>query len=155
VTPEDEAAAALARRAIAAAAPEELPLFRATSGAYFENPERTLTPRNGGDELLGFGAEAAMLLVTPIALDVAKAALTFVLARIRDAAADEAGSTIDGAVGRLFGRLRGDAAADIEPVLSRDQLADVRRVARERALALDLPAAKADLLADSIVGSLA
>jgi hypothetical protein len=160
LTPEGDFAAQLARRALAEAAPEELPLFRATSQAYFDDPDGTLARRGGRDELLGFGVEGAIVLMAPVALDVAKTVVAFVVSRIRAAAEREGGEAIDNAVERFFARFRGGGgpdddsqpAADAE--LSPEQLDEVRQVALERARALDLPEAKAVLLADAVVGGL-
>jgi hypothetical protein len=156
VTDEDEAAAALARRAVAETAPEELPLFRATSQAYFDDPERALSARGGRDEMLGFGVEAAVVLVTPVALDVAKTVVAFVVARVRAIVEREAGAVIDRTAEGVLARFRGggEPAGEAAPELSKQQLAEVRQLAYERALALDLPDAKAGLLADALVGSL-
>lgn len=166
MTSVDDIAAHLARRALAETAPEELPLFRATSTAYFADPEGTLARRGGKDEMLGFGAEAAMVLVSPIALDVAKNVVTYVVDRIRLAVKSEGDAAIDGAVSRFFARLLGKDADSDDPSSAGDQgetrgveltqaeLQEIRSVAIEQARALDLPEAKAVLLADAVVGGL-
>jgi len=157
VTYEDEVAAELARRAIAQAAPEELPLFRATSKAYFDDPRKALAAGAGRDEMLGFGADAALLLLTPAAIDVAKYIVTFVVTHLRSAAEREAGSTLDRAVEHVFARFvdKDGAEKHAAPKLTAEQLDEVRRVAHDRARALDLPEPKAALLADALVGGLA
>jgi hypothetical protein len=156
---EDQIVADLARRLVAETAPHELPLFRATSAAYFRDPEDVLSRRKGRDELLGFGAEAAVILVTPVALEVAKSVLVFVATRTRAAAEKGAGQLIDDVVARVFGRLyrhEGEPPSeDDAPELDDDELAEVRRVAFEKARQLDVPEDKAALLADSVVGCLA
>ena len=65
----DDLVAALARATVERAAPEELPLFRATSEAYLRDPA-SVEGGKSRDELLGFGVEAAAMLVTPVALQV-------------------------------------------------------------------------------------
>ena len=68
---DDALVADLARAVVEQTAPEELPLFRATSEAYFDDPD--VAERSGcGDEMLGFGVDAALVLVTPVALSVAR-----------------------------------------------------------------------------------
>ena len=155
--PDQELVTELARHLVQEAAPEELPLFRATSEAYFKDPAKTLARSQDKDEMLGFGAEAVVVLLTPVALEVAKSVVAWVAARVRSAAEREAGGMIDDAVGGLFRRLRGSRAEPepAAPELSDEELAEVRRVAFEKARQLDLPKAKAELLADSVVGSLA
>jgi hypothetical protein len=66
-TPDDELVALLARAAVERAAPEELPLFRATSSAYFEDPG-ALERQASKDDMLGFGPGAVVVLLTPVAL---------------------------------------------------------------------------------------
>jgi hypothetical protein len=157
---EDELVAALARRAVAETAPAELPLFRATSRAYFEDPDRALARRAGTDDVLGFGPAAAALLLTPVALDVARRVVGFVLDHVRATAVSEAGNAIDGATVTLLHKLGvgdGHAAADAAATLplSADQLREVHRIAVEKGQQLHLTDDQADLLADSLVGSLA
>jgi hypothetical protein len=158
---EDELVAALARRAVASAAPAELPLFRATSRAYFDDPKSLLAARPSADDMLGFGPGEAALLLTPVALDVARRVVDFVLDHVRATAEAEAGAAVDGATARLLHRIgvgdepepAPDAPPDA-PLLSPEQLQEVRRVALEKARQMQLPEATADLLADSLVGGL-
>jgi hypothetical protein len=153
---EDELVADLARRLVADTAPQELPLFRATSAAYFRDPDEVLAQRKGRDEMLGFGVEAAVVLLTPAALEVAKSVVSFVAMRLRGAAERGAGELIDEKVAAVFAKLRGEKPKEHEaPDLDDAELAEVRRVAFEKARQLDVPEDKASLLADSVVGSLA
>lgn len=146
----------LARAAVERAAPEELPLFRATSEAYLRDPT-ALEQRGGKDDLLGFGVEAAAVLVTPVALSVARDVLVFLGDQIRRVARKEGEAAVDRIVDRAAGRDE-DAAApapDGPAELTDEQLEQVRALALEKAKLLKLPDAKAALLADSLVGSLA
>ena len=154
VATDDQLAVALARAAIEGAAPEELPLFPAVSEAYLEG--RDVTGEQGGDEMLGFGVDAAVVLLTPVALTVAKDVLGFLRVQLAKQAAKHGESLVD----RLFDRLlrRGDdePAAEPEPAeLTDEQLDQVRDFALQKAKLLKLPDEKAKLLADSLVGSLA
>jgi hypothetical protein len=149
---------ALARAAVERTAPEELPLFRATSEAYLRDPA-ALGQRAGKDEMLGFGVEAAAVLVTPVALSVARDVLVFLGEQLRRIARTEGEGAIDRLVDRVAGR--DDEEAETEaptpaPLdLTDEQLEQVRALALEKARLLKLPDAKAELLADSLVGSLA
>jgi hypothetical protein len=155
--PQDEIVADLARKLVADTAPQELPLFRATSSAYFRDPQEVLARRKGRDEMLGFGVETAVVLLTPVALEVAKTVVSFVAMRVRAAAEKGAGDLIEDKVAGVFAKLRGGGApGEHEPdALEADQLAEVGRIAFEKARQLDVPENKASLLADSVVGSLA
>ena len=156
--PDSARIAALARAAVEKAAPEELPLFRATSEAYLRDPAE-LEQRAGKDEMLGFGVEAAAVLVTPVALSVARDVLVFLGEQIRRIARNEG----EGAIDRLVDRVAGRHDEEPEPAapapaalgLTDEQLEQVRELALDKARLLKLPEAKAELLADSLVGSLA
>jgi hypothetical protein len=149
----DEVVAEVARELVVRTAPQELPLFRATSEAYFANPDKALERRGGRDEVLGFGVEAAAILITPIALDVAKRVAVFLASQFRDAAEKESGEAIGGFVQKLFHR--GDAGAESgAPPLTPEQLEEVREIAFERARQLDLPEDRAGVLADAVIGGL-
>ena len=155
----DEAlVAALARASVERAAPEELPLFRATSEAYFNDPE-ALTKQRSRDEMLGFGVDTAVMLVTPVALAVAKDVIQFIGTQLRARAEKEGAGAID----RLLNRLlrSDDKAAPAEgappsvPELTDEQLEQVRTLAIEKAKQLKLSDTQAELLAESLIGSLA
>jgi hypothetical protein len=150
--PTDEAAIALARAAVAQAAPEELPLFPAATEAYREGKDLT---NESGEEMLGFGVDAAVVLLTPVALTVAKDVLGFLRVQLQKQAAKHGETLIDRLVDRLL-RRNDDKPAEPEPAdLTDDQLDQVRDFALQKAKQLKLPDAKAKLLADSLVGSLA
>lgn len=149
----------LARSAVSRAAPEELPLFRATSEAYFENPDG-LAAQRSGDEMLGFGVDAALVLVTPVALAVSRDVLNFVVEQVRAQAREHGKEVIDRLAARLLHRgakptTETPAAEHDPPDLTEEQLEEVRTLALEKARQLKLAPDKAELLADSLVGSLA
>ena len=103
---DDALVAALARASVERAAPEELPLFRATSEAYFDDPA-SLERQRSGDEMLGFGVDAAVMLVTPVALAVAKDVIEFIGTQLRARAEKEGEGAIDRVLNRLLRRRRG------------------------------------------------
>lgn len=152
----DDLVAALARATVERAAPEELPLFAPMSEAYLADP-KALEPGKGRDEMLGFGVDAAVLLVTPVALQVARDVLGFLHEQLRERAREHGEGAVDRIVARLVGKQ--DAAAEAEteavPELTDAQLEQVRALAFEKARSLKLSDARAELLADSLVGSLA
>jgi hypothetical protein len=156
---DDRLVAELARSAISRAAPEELPLFRATSEAYFENPG-AVAAKGSGDEMLGFGVGDALVLLTPVALAVSRDVLNFVLEQLRSQAREHGKEAIDRLVSRLLNRdektaAEPPAAEPGPPDLTEEQLEEVRALAVEKARQLKLAPDKAELLADSLVGSLA
>jgi hypothetical protein len=172
-TPDDAMVVALARATVERAAPEELLIFPAASEAYLEGQDPSKQTR--GDPMLGFGIETAVVLVTPIALTVAKDVLGFLRVQLKKQAEEHGDEAVDWFINRLF--RRGDkeepasttpadaapapadaptaTAPDAELELTDEQLEQVRVFALEKAKQLRLPEAKAKLLADSLVGSLA
>jgi hypothetical protein len=152
---EDVFVADLARATVERAAPAELPLFGPTSDAFFDDPA-ALERDGGGDRMLGFGVDAAMVLLTPAALTVAKEVFGFISAQVRARLKDEGEGAVQGTLDRIFGRRTATAPEEPKPPeLSDEQLERVRALALEKAKQLKLAPDKAELLADSLVGSLA
>jgi hypothetical protein len=161
---DDELAVALARSAVERAAPEELVIFPAASEAFLEGDDPS--KRTRGDPMLGFGVESAVVLLTPVALTVAKDVLGFLRAQLKKQAEEHGDEAFDWLVKKIF--RRGDDKTGSEPApappppdvaqaaeLTDEQLEEVRKLAIEKAKQLKLPKDKAELLADSLVGSLA
>jgi hypothetical protein len=150
----DDLVAALARATVERAAPEELPLFGPMSEAYLADPS-ALEDGKRRDEMLGFGVDAAVVLLTPVALQVARDVLGFLHEQLRERAREHGEGAIDRIIARLVGKDDGAAAAEPVDELTDEQLQQVRTLALEKARTLKLSDAKATLLADSLVGSLA
>jgi hypothetical protein len=170
---------ALARGAVSDVAPQELPLFRSTSRAYFDDPRRVRGEPASADDMLGFGAElgAAVVFVTPVALEVARSVVSFVGSQLETAFKEEAGPKIRSIVQRILGskptpaggapadrattesksadQAKTAAAVGDDEALSREQLAEVHEVALRTARRLKLTPDRAATLADAIVGRLA
>jgi hypothetical protein len=68
---DDDLIISVAHDLVARTAPQELPLFRATSAAYLTDPERVLRAKPQKDEVLGFGLEGVVVFLTPAALEIA------------------------------------------------------------------------------------
>ncbi|MFJ9855787.1 hypothetical protein [Streptomyces sp. NPDC101150] len=152
---ERELVTGLARRAVTELAPDELPLFNATSAAYFAAPRQATRHRNA-DDMLGFGLEAAVTLITTGALAAATEVAKILMTQAAEAATTAARESSQSAVRRLMARVarrREPVTAEVAPI-SGEQLAHVRRVAYERVLAIGVPEDKANLVADAVVGGL-
>ena len=151
----------VSRDVVAAVAPEEMVLFRPMTTAYFDAPDRLRQAPK--DDLLGFGAGDAVVALTPVALSVISAVLTYIRREVAQATNKEVTQIIDEQVRALFRRFhRGEpgaapahgAAPAAAPGLSKEQLAEVGRLAFEQARAMHVPEGRARLLADAVVGSL-
>ncbi len=147
----------LARDIVAQTAPQELPLFRTMSAAYFKNPDKVLKGQPGKDEMLGFGVAETVVMLTPSVLAVMSQVVRFVMAEVQKSVATNTAEVIDDLVTHMFKKFRPAGEQDQKnvPALTAGQLAQVRNLAYQEAHKLALPDAQASLLADSIVGSLA
>lgn len=164
---DDDLVVALARATVERAAPEEMVIFPAASEAYRDGQDPSKATR--GDPMLGFGVESAVILLTPIALTVAKDVLGFLRVQLKKHAEEGGDEAFDWLVKKLL--RRGEEKKPAEPgadagsapeapapaaaELTDEQLEQVRELAIEKAKQLKLPKEKAELLADSLVGSLA
>jgi len=147
----DAAAVALARSTVERAAPEEIPIFPAASEAYLEGGK---AHDPGGQDMLGFGIETAVILLTPIAITVARDVLGYLRDQVTQLASDKGKQGVDSLIARLTGEKGHEGEEDPEP-LTEEQLEEVRELAVEKAKQLKLDDDRAALLADSLVGSLA
>ena len=90
---DDELAVALARSAVERAAPEELVIFPAASEAFLEGDDPSKKTR--GDPMLGFGVESAVILLSPVALKVAKDVLGFLRDQLKKQADEHGDEAFD------------------------------------------------------------
>lgn len=70
----------VARGLVAQLAPQELPLFRTVSAAYFNDPAALDANRAGRDDILGFGTGALVEYLTPAVLGMTGAVVSVVMA---------------------------------------------------------------------------
>ncbi len=73
----------LGRDLISRIAPQEIPIFRANSEAYFKDPQKTLSARAGKDETLGFGIGEAAAFLTPVVLAVTTEVIKFLAEEVK------------------------------------------------------------------------
>ncbi len=147
----------LARDIVAQTAPQELPLFRTMSAAYFKNPDKVLKGQSGKDEMLGFGEAEAVMMLTPIIINIMSKVVQFVMAQVQKSVATNSADLIDDLVSKMFKKFRPAEKKDQEnlPALTTEQLTQIHNLAYQEARKLALSDARAGLLANSIVGSLA
>lgn len=144
----------VSRDLIAQVAPQELPLFRAQSQAYFRDPNAVLKEQEGKDDMLGFGAGEAIAFLTPVALVVVTEVITFLASEIKKTVAAEGSSLLAEQLKKVLKKYRPGDTKNDPPSLSAEQLTQVHKLAFEKARQLKLSEAQSHLLADSLVGSL-
>jgi len=150
-TVRDQAIEALARRAVTDVSPAELPIFTATAARYRADPKGTMADATAGDRALGFGVEAAVILVTPFALDLVKRLFTRLSEKLGDSAAD----SLAGRITTLFGGRPDDGVSTEPEPLSPSQLALIAETTRAEAAGLALAPEESDRLANAVVAALA
>jgi len=78
----DAVIAEVARALVAQVVPQELPLFRAISGAYFAAPDKPIKFEGGKDNPLGFGTGSSVSVATPAILTASNVVVTYVASAI-------------------------------------------------------------------------
>ena len=152
---ENQLIADVAREQVAQMAPQELPLYRVTSEAYFKNPNKALGGQANKDEKLGFGTGAELAFLTPVVLAVTTEVVKFIAGEIRKSVEAESSGLIREYVKRMFKKFRPEEPEKVPPPLTVEQAKQVRHLAFEKARLLNVSEAQAGLLADSLIGSLA
>jgi hypothetical protein len=153
-TPQSQLVAEIARDVVGQIAPHELPLFRATSEAYFRRAARSLKTQGARDEMLGFGTGKDVAFLTPIVLVVTTEVVEFVAASLKTSAAAGDGSLIVEQVRSSFRRYRLPETVDQQPALTSAQVAQARQLALQKACRLKLAETQAHILADALANAL-
>ncbi len=153
---DDSVIVGLARDVCLQVAPQEMPLFRANSALYLKDPERAVRGIRSGDDLLGFGTGAEVLLLTPIIMGVVTEVVKFLANEVAKAAGREGAALIDQQVRHFFTRFHtpGVVPPPNAQALSHERLVQIREVAYEAACRMQLSAEQASLVADATVGGL-
>jgi hypothetical protein len=145
----DDLTLELARKAVTAVSPDELPLIDAVGPELLQAADSG----KGSDGSLGFGvAEIAMSTAAMLASRVVVDFLVMEVAK--GVIVDEASGWLRRAARSIGGRREAAEPAKVDPpVLEREQVAHARSLAYARAIAVGVDEARAALLADAIAGS--
>ncbi|MFF0477861.1 hypothetical protein [Streptomyces sp. NPDC004284] len=156
-----ETATRLARRAVDAAAPHELPQFPMTAEAFHESPAKDRLWPVHRDEPLGIGLDVVAALISTAALSAAVQVLDHI---VQQSTADAVDTTRNRLLPRLLRRrtrrapepAEGPATTPAEAErLTAEQLTRLREVALRAALRWRVPEEQAWAIADGIVAELA
>lgn len=143
----------LARGVVGHAAPDELPQFEVTAGAFFAASRRRVRRAARRDEPLGFGLDSLNVLISTAALSVTVEVLNHLAEHYVDKAVSKAGHKVRAMLGKRWDR-KSNVPAEPLPVLNQEQLSEVHALAYRKATALQVPAEQAMLIADGIVAGL-
>lgn len=146
----------VARDIVVQIAPQELPLYRATSTAYFKDSNKFLKRRAVKDEMLGFGIQKTVCLLTPTVLFVMSEVVTFVTVAVKESLVESGAELISDSVKKMFKMFRSEGKNEVSnpSPLTLQQIAQVRKLAYEKFLKLKLSDAQATSLADAVVAKL-
>jgi hypothetical protein len=146
-TVNNEVVAEVGRTLVGALVPHQLPLFVPISKAFFKDPKGALAQGRARDDIMGFGAAEAELLI-PVVLSALTQVGLFLAREVGKRLAVTTASIIEEQVKRL---LRGEPGAiTLQPA----QRAEVRRIAFEVGRQFRLSNARATQLADALVDQL-
>ena len=173
----------LSRDMVSEIVPQELPMFRAQSEAFFQDSGMANKKQATKDDMLGFGVDSAATFLTPAILSVASVVVNFVVEAVKETFKGESKEFLNEIVKKTFKKLRkvdqmkqqieDDQPEKVEQPkgeeqpkdlavpkeesfkLSQEQLKAIRERAIEQALIMRLSEKTAETLANSIVGSLA
>jgi hypothetical protein len=156
----EELVTEVARKLVAQIAPEEAPMFPATSQMYLRrqhtNHGQPRQDEGDQDDMLGFGLAIPVALLAPVVLDVVSRVVTFLAGQVGKGLEDQSGPIIQDALKAVFRRfLPAESQVATASPLTREQLKEVREVAMEEALRHHLAQEQADQLVDSLVAELA
>jgi hypothetical protein len=139
----------LAREAVRRAAPDELPQFSVTAEAFLASPDRVRRAA-GRDEPLGLGLESVTVLTTTAALSVTVEVLKHLAQHYSDRLMSRIGRKLGVLLGGKFSGKK-DVAL---PALDKQQLSRLHALAVSKAMARQVPAEQATLIADGIIAGL-
>jgi hypothetical protein len=147
----------IAHELITEIAPGELPLFRVTSEAYFENLDKELKLLEPTDEMLGFGLDMAITFLTPVVLALTTKVVTFLADKVRESIKEASGELVTKFVEKMFKSNPPTEERDKKTplTLSGEELAQLRQLMLDTAKRLRLPNDKTESLVNAIVAKLA
>lgn len=143
----------IARDVLSEIAPQEIPIFAATSRAYFANPEAALQQLHSKDNVLGFGADAAGFLFTPAVLLVLSETFQYLLRVAAKATADGLAKEIPELIKAMFRKFQ-PSQLDAPSVLTKEHIASIHGNILVSAKKLRIPAEKARSLANAVTAQL-
>jgi len=141
-------------------APEELDLFDDLVSEYLQDPTPPDLTTGAKDDPLGFGLAETLVAITPAAMAIVNIVLNHLMTESVKAAQEESAEVIKKKIKALFNPEKKDdrSANKLEtdlPPLTKEQLEQVRKLARKQAIAFGIAPAKASQMVDALVGSLA
>lgn len=143
----------VARDVLSEIAPQEIPILVAASRAYFADPTAALRQASSKDNVLGFGVEAAAVVVTPAVLLVMSEALDFLTRVAKKAIEEGLTAEIPQVIKAMFRKFHSSTPA-VPSVLTKEQLALIHGNVQLAAKKLRLSPDQARSLANAVTAQL-
>jgi len=150
----------ISKGVVAEIAPEELDLFDELVIEYFQDPTPPDLSAKPKDDPLGFGLGEVLIAVTPAATAMVSEVLKYVMNESLTTAKEESAEAVKKQVKKLFNPEKRDAKpakkedGEVRP-LNKDQLEQVKKLARKQAIKFGIGSDKAEKMAIALIGSLA
>jgi hypothetical protein len=148
---ERDLVAQLTREVLGQAAPEEIEIFEADATGWLEGRHETAASR---EDMVGFGVEAAVALLTPYVVAAATAAVRYLAGVLREGADAEVRPRLLQWVRRLLGHDADDGPHTRPHGLPVDVVSRVRDVTLTTCIDMGLGKEDATLVSDTIAGRL-
>ena len=132
-------------------APQEMPVFRACSRIYLEDPKAALRTRDGKDEKLGFGADSELALYTPVILLAMQQVVLFIGGIIASAMAKQGKDMAYEAIKKYFKK---DNPTGEGQGLTTAEARRIHEIVMQEARSGGLSETRSKQLADSVVSGL-
>ncbi len=149
----------VSRDLVGQVAPQELPAFGPISDAYFRNPTKVLEGRTSKDEMLGFGIETGVALITPVIIEATKGVISYLKEEVKKSAKTESTNVISRFMKKVFGLFfSSDKETEqrvSELVLTPKQLKRIREIVEAEARRFKIPHDEAVRLSDAMIGRIA
>jgi hypothetical protein len=120
---------------------------------YFQHPNPPKVSGSEKDDPLGFGIEETLIAITPAAAAVANMVLNHMLSEFIKITESESAEAVKGKIKGLFHS--GNKVQGNPTPLTKDQLENIKKVARNQAIRHGVKPDKADQIANSVIGRLA
>lgn len=142
----------VSKRIVTEVAPEELDLFDELIEEYFADPTPPDASAPTSDDPLAFGLGATLVAVTPAAAAIVSAVLTYVMTEAIKTIQEESAEAIKRKIKALFNPEKKDDEGP--PPLTRDQLEQVKKLARRQAKKFGMELDLANKMANALIGAL-
>jgi hypothetical protein len=141
-------------------APEEMDLFDELIMEYFQDPTPPNLSAKPKDDPLGFGLGEVLIAATPAVAAMVDVVLNYLINESIKAAQGESAEFIKRKIKGLFNPEKKEEKTsktgqdDVEP-LTKEQLEQVKKLARKQAIKFGIGSDKAEKMANALIGSLA